>query len=330
MKKLIVLLLAFAMVGAVSAQVTTAVSLSGQVDLVKEDGKGQFVQWGSGYDLLTFKATEKDGKYGISATIDGFLDNSYLDGIDAAAAVPTFTNVLPQFRDWNFFGKGKFTKVFVGKLRNADFRTTLPYWPSYDVFGGTDRITGYGLLVETLPMNGLTLGVNLPYGLTAANTVDVLQNADIGAKYDIKDVGSFKALVNLDLVAPTANIVNLGFTFTGVKNLTAVAIGQLKLDANTYKAAVGVAYTGVDKLTVNVEGGFVDTAGVITYSAWGQGAYDLSDKLSATAGAFYGSAGYDVYANVDYAYGNGLTSEVLVGFDSAFRAALTLYYTVSF
>ena len=315
MKKLIVLLLAFAMVGAVSAQVTTAVSLSGQVDLVKQDGQGQFVQWGSGYDLLTFKATEKDGKYGISATLDKFLD---------ADALPV------SFRDWNFMAKGKLTKVFVGKLRNADFRTTLPYWASYDVFGGTDRITGYGLLVESLPMNGLTLGVNLPYGLTAANTVDVLQNADIGAKYAIKDVGTFNALVNLDLVAPAANVVNLGFTFTGVKNLTATAISKLQLDANTYAAAVGVAYTGVDKLTVNVEGAYVSTAGVGTYSVWGQGAYDVTDKLSATAGAFYGSAGYDVYANVDYAYGNGLTSEVLVGFDSAFRAALTLYYTVSF
>ena len=319
MKKLIVLLLAFAMVGAVSAQVTTAVSLSGQVDLVKQDGQGQFVQWGSGYDLLTFKATEKDGKYGISATIDGFLDKSLLDGL----------NATPTFRDWNFMAKGKMTKVFVGKLRNADFRTTLPYWPSYDVFGGTDRITDWGLLVETLPMNGLTLGVNLPYGLTAANTVDVLQNADLGAKYAVKDVGTFTALVNLDLVAPAANVVNLGFTFTGVKSLTAVAIGQLKLDANTYKAAVGVAYTGVDKLTVNVEGGYVSTAGVGTYSVWGQGTYDLTDAFSATAGAFYGSAGYDVYANVDYAYGNGLTSEALVGFDSALHAALTLYYTVS-
>ncbi|TXT41789.1 MAG: hypothetical protein FD137_2596, partial [Spirochaetes bacterium] len=53
MKKLIVLLLALAMVGAVSAQVTTAVGLYGEVTLVDEAGQGKFTPWGNGYDTLT-------------------------------------------------------------------------------------------------------------------------------------------------------------------------------------------------------------------------------------------------------------------------------------
>ncbi len=325
MKKLIVLLLAIAMVGAVSAQVTTAVSLYGQLNFLDQTGNAQFVQWGSGYDLLTFKASDKDSKYGISATIDGFLDKSYLDGINSLATTPTY----PKFRDWNFWWKGQYTKVILGNNRNADFRTTLPYWAGVDVFGGTDRTTGWGVLVETLPMNGLTLGVNLPISTTAATTVSVLKSTDVGLKYDMKGVGTFAALVNLDLNTPN-NVANLGFKYTGMKNLIAVVIGQLKFDANTYKGAAGFQYTGIDKLTANLEAGYVSTAGVGTYSVWGQGTYSLTDKLSASVGASYASSGYDVYGNVDYAYGNGLTSEVSVGFNSAVYYALTLYYAVSF
>jgi len=319
MKKLIVLLLALAMVGAVSAQVTTAVSLYGQLNFIDQTGNAQFVQWGSGYDLLTFKATSKDSNYGISATVDTFLDGSFLQGAADTTAV----------RDWNFWWKGQFTKVILGNNRNADFRTTLPYWAGVDVFGGTDRTTGWGVLVETLPINGFTLGVNLPVSTTATSTVNVLKSTDIGVKYAINNVGTFAALVNLDLNTPN-NVANLGFKYTGMKNLTAVVIGQLKFDANTYKGAVGFQYTGVDKLTANLEAGYVSTAGVGTYSVWGQGTYDVTDKLSASVGGSYASAGYDVYGNVDYAYGNGLTSEVSLGFNSAVYYALTLYYAVSF
>ncbi len=60
MKKLIVLLLAFAMVGAVSAQVTTAVALSGGITLVNDAGQSAFARDGSGYDTITFKGSEKD------------------------------------------------------------------------------------------------------------------------------------------------------------------------------------------------------------------------------------------------------------------------------
>ncbi|MCE1159017.1 MAG: hypothetical protein LWX10_09830, partial [Spirochaetia bacterium] len=94
MKKLIVLLLALAMVGAVSAQVTTAVGLYGEITLVDEAGQGVFTPWGNGYDTLTLKAQDKDGKYGFSLTDQNLLDGSF-----------------DTLRDWTVWGK-----VLGGKL----------------------------------------------------------------------------------------------------------------------------------------------------------------------------------------------------------------------
>ncbi len=313
MKKLIVLLLALAMVAGAYAQVTTSISLSGEVTLVDEAGKGVFTRYGNGYDTWTFKASDKDGKYGISLTDQNILDDGGF-----------------VLRDWNFWWKGQFTKVILGKLRNADFRMTVPYWASATIFGGTDRISDYGVLIETLPKNGLTFGVNLPFGTTAANTVDVLQNADLGVKYDVKGLGTFVALFNADFVAPAGNVLNLGGKITSVKNLTAVGIARLAFDADTYKAALGFAYSGIDKLAANLEAAFTYTAGAIAYSVWGQGAYSLSDKMTATVGGSYADTGYDVYANLGYDYGNGLSSEVGAGFNGALYAAAKLYYSVSF
>lgn len=313
MKKLIVLLLAFAMVGAVSAQVTTAIGLYGEVTVIDQAGQGVFTRYGNGSDTWTFKASDKDGKYGISLTDQNILDDSGF-----------------VVRDWNFWWKGQYTKVILGSLRNADFRMTVPYWAGATIFGGTDRITGYGVLIESLPKNGLTFGVNLPFGTTAANTVDVLKKADLGVKYDVKDLGTFVALFNADFVTP-ANVLNLGGKITAVKNLTAVGIAQMKFDADTYKAALGFAYSGIDKLAANLEAAYTYTAGVSAFSVWAQGAYSVSDKLSATAGGSIANGGaYDVYAKLGYDYGNGLSSEAGVGFDGAFYGALKVYYSVAF
>lgn len=310
MKKLIVLLLALAMVGAVSAQVTTSIGLYGEVTFINQAGNAVFTDYGAGWDTLTFKGSDKDSKYGFSATYNNVLDTA---------------TVFGGVRDWNVWAKGKFTKVFLGKLRNADFRMTLPYWAGATVFGGTDRITGYGVLVETLPMNGLTFGVNLPIGTTADTLVNVLQKSDVGLKYDVKGFGTLIALANLDLVTPS-NVVNVGFKYTGMKNLTAVVIGQAKFDANTYKAGLGFAYSGIDKLAANLEAAVTSTAGTLAYSVWAQGKYSVTDQVSATVGGSYADTGYDAYAAVGYDYGNGLSSEAKVGFDGAVYGALTLYY----
>jgi len=311
MKKLIVLLLTIAMVGAVSAQVTTAVSLSGEVVLVDEAGKSVFTDYGA--DTLTFKASDKDSKYGFSLT---YADINVL-------------NVAP--RDWNFWWKGQYAKVILGNLRNGDFRTTLPYWAGATIFGGTDRITAYGVLIENAaPISGLTFGVNLPIGIAASKTLDVLQKADVGLKYKMEGIGTATVLVNADFVTPNT-VLNAGFTYTGIKDLTGVAIFQGKFNAKTYKAALGLAYSGIDKLALNLEGAYTNTAGASAFSVWGQGAYNLTDKVSATVGGSVANGGaYDAYANLGYDFGNGLSSEVGGGYNGALYAAAKIYYSVSF
>jgi len=313
MKKLIVLLLAFAMVGAVSAQVTTAIGLYGEVTLVDQAGQGVFTDYGNGSDTLTFKATDKDGKYGFAATYNNVLAAN-LGGV----------------RDWNVWGKMLGGKLSVGNLRDATFRLTLPYWAGATIFGGTDRVSGQGVFYVSNAMNGLTFGVNLPYALVAGDTLDILQNADLGVKYDAKGVGTVFALMNLDLVAPAANVLNAGFKFTGMKALTATLIAQAKFDANTYKAGLGFAYTGVDKLTANLEAAFTSTAGVSAYSVWAQGAYAVTDLVTATVGGSYANTGYDAYGAVAYSLGSGFSVEGKVGFNSALYATAKLYYGVSF
>jgi len=313
MKKLIVLLLTIAMVGAVSAQVTTAVSLSGEVVLVDEAGNSVFTDYGAGNDTLTFKASDKDSKYGFSLT---YADINVL-------------NVAP--RDWNFWWKGQYAKVILGNLRNGDFRTTLPYWAGATIFGGTDRITAYGVLIENAaPISGLTFGVNLPIGIAASKTLDVLQKADVGLKYKMEGIGTATVLLNADFVTPST-VLNAGFTYTGIKDLTGVAIFQGKFNANTYKAALGLAYSGIDKLALNLEGAYTNAAGASAFSVWGQGAYNLTDKVSATVGGSVANGGaYDAYANLGYDFGNGLSSEVGGGYNGALYAAAKIYYSVSF
>jgi hypothetical protein len=312
MKKLIVLLLALAMVGAVSAQVTTSVALSGEVTLVDQAGNGVFTRYGNGYDTLTLKASEKDGKYGFAFTEQNILD-------DGAFVV----------RDWTVWGKALGGKLSVGNLRNATFRLTLPYWAGATIFGGTDRVSGYGVLYESTAKNGLTFGVNLPYGTTAGAALNVLKKVDLGVKYDVAKVGTFIALANLDLVTPN-NVVNAGFKYTGMKDLTATALFQGKFDANTYKASAGFAYTGVKSLTANLEGAFTSTAGVAAYSVWAQGAYAVTDLVTATVGGSYANTGYDAYGTLAYSLGNGFSVDATVGFNAALYALANLYYGVSF
>lgn len=313
MKKLIVLLMAVAMVAAVSAQVTTAVSLYGEVTVIDQDGNSVFTRYGNGYDLWTLKASDKDGKYGFSITDQNILDDSGL-----------------VVRDWNFWWKGQYTKVILGKLRNADFRYTLPYWSGDTLFGGTDRITGYGVLIEAPFKNGMTLGVNLPIGETATSTWTVVKKADLGFKYNIKDFGGIFALMNFEI--PTnASILNAGFNYNASKCFNLVGITKMQFGAaDTYQAALGAKYTGVKDLTVWAEGAYKYAAGVNSYSLWAQADYGLTDKLTATVGGAVKTGGHNVYTKLGYDYGNGLSSEVGFGHDTAFYAAAKLYYSVSF
>ncbi|HWR12714.1 MAG TPA: hypothetical protein VN445_12895 [Rectinemataceae bacterium] len=309
MKKLIVLLLAFAMVGAVSAQVTTAITLKGNVTIVDQAGNSVFAPKGNGYDTFTFSAKEKDGKYGFAMTDQNVLDGSF-----------------DTLRDWNVWAVGKFTKVIAGNLRNADFRLGQAYQGT-DYLGATDRISGYGVLIETLPVNGLSFGVNLPIGTTAAQFTNVLQKADVGVKYTAKGFGTAFAMANLDLVTP-ATIINAGVNYNAIAKLPITLLFKGQVNANDYRASIGTDFTGVDKLDLYVEAD-VKLGAAVGYTVFAEGDYAVTDKLTGIVGAKYGDAGYDAYVEADYACLPGMTGIGVVGYDGALYAALKLYYEVA-
>lgn len=313
MKKAIVLLLALVVLGgAAFAQATVAVSLSGGVTLIDENTEGVFAPDGNGYDVITIKAN-KDGNFGFSASDQNLLDGSF-----------------DTLRDWNVYYKifGGKAKVTFGNLRNGDIRMLLPNWNT-TLFGATDRITGYGVLTNVYPMDGLTLAVNLPYGLTAEATGDVFQKIDLGAKYVIADVGTVIALANLNLVTES-NIVNFGFTYSGMENLTATALYKGTFATTSeHKFAVGADYT-VDAISAGLEfcGVYTD---VLAWDLAAFGSYTISDTLSAGAMFLFDSESlYDASAYVDYDLGNGFVAELEAGYNADVYYNATLYYAIAF
>jgi len=321
MKKAIVLLLALAVFGgAVFAQVTTAISFSGTVTLFDQESQGVFGQDGDGYDLLTFKGATEDGLIGFSMTDSDLFTGDFV------------------LRDWNVYYKlfDSKVRVMIGKLRNADVRMILPNWNT-NVFGGTERISGYGLLTSVYPVDGLTLELNLPYDTTVMDTADVFQMADFGAKYVIADVGTIIFLANLDLVAET-NKVNFGFTYSGMENLTATLVYKGIFATDTeHLFAVGAAYE-MGALSVGLEfaGDYVTEE--LYFDVAANADYTISDALSAGLLALYFSdevfyalpATIDISAYIDYMLADGLDAVLTVGYTDEVYYSVDMVWSVAF
>lgn len=321
MKKLIVLLLAFAMVGAVSAQVTTAINLSGGVTLVNEAGQSIFARDGSGYDTITFKGSEKDGKYGFSI---GY--NNVLNDLN--------TNTFGNLSSWNAWYKGAYAKITVGNTSNGTFRAYLAkYWKT--AFGRASYIAAtekYGISAESTTLGDLIVGVYLPVPEAATNSVDMFKNMNFGVKYTMKDVGFAQAYVDLHT---GDNKVSGGFTYTGVKNFTGYVATELALDATKYSFGVAAKYTGIDKLALLAQASDIINAGANSFDVYAEAGYDVTDAIFASAWGKFKSTGsaFSAGAFVDYSFANGLTLEANGSYDvaaAALAADLTLYYGVSF
>jgi hypothetical protein len=318
MKKLIVLLLTIAMVGAVSAQVTTSVKLSGGVTLVDQAGKAIFARDGKGTETLTFKAAEKDGKYGFSITYPDVL------ALDATAV-----------SGWNVYYVGDYVKYTLGyKLSNSTFRASLDQY-SKTSFGRLSGISdANGIFLQSTTLGDLIVGAFFPVttaGVTTAGgpTLDLLKGADAGVKYTIKDIGFAQAYLNL---ATGANKVGVGFTYNAIKGLTVAAISEI--EAKKYSFGASANYGGIDKLTIHLQACDV-YATTNSFEVYGQADYALLDNVSATGWGSFVSTGnvMSVGACVDYSFANGLTLEGNGSYDfstSTLGADLSVYYGVSF
>lgn len=299
MKKLIVLLLAFAMVGAVSAQVVAKVSLSGSVYLEKDtSGTGTPVSSlspnGNTYDVLSFSGSDKDGKYGFYAR-----DKNFIDGLALS---------VDRWYVWSKFAKAKVTLGsgmgggnFVQYVNNGWIESVDP----------TDGFAGTGIEFDYNLSDALKVGAFLP--LSGASTANTVQAVKVGAAYSAKSM-TVVGQVNLDIVG-TNNIINAGFDFTGVQNLDVYGFAEYQLDAAKAVFALGSQYkTSTYRVGAEFEG---SAAATFVWDAVLNARYYVTkDLFVQVRPEYYSSARVRVRAYANYAFGNGLAGEVMGGYDT--------------
>jgi len=299
MKKLIVLLLAFAMVGAVSAQVTTAVSLSGSVYLRNNQTaaapSGKVSPNGSSYDVLTLKGAGKDNKFGFEV-ID-------YDLISAAAFNVDYWDV------WYDLG---YAKATMGALNGGSY---VQYFSNgwLENYDPTDNIKT-GILFETSALvQGLKVGAFIPSGTDAYDNV---QSAVVGASFAATGL-TVRGQVNLGLVAPKNTIVNAGFQFTGVKGLNTYGWTEYGLDSESFGYGVGAEYKAATWRAGAEFEGVNDDWGVIASLRY----YVTPALFVQLRPEYRSSTRMRVRGYVNYAFGNGFSVEGMLGYDDQPKAS---------
>jgi len=325
MKKTLAILLALVVVGgAAFAQVTVAAGASGTVYLVDQDGKASFARDGSGYDVLTFKASKDKSSFAFN--VDNY--DKYADGTGADFLI----------RDWNYTTANDFAKVIVGKVRNGDFRSAMANgW--YANVGATDRFfngANYGIVAETQSLGALTLGLGLPIPEAGVVSTDMLKMTNVGASYAIANIGTVKALGELDLRDGKNSRVAGSFELSAVKDLSATLYAVSVLaDAPTLFVA-GSAYYTMGKLFVGAEAEYFNkfVTSSATYDGFdvnGKIAYSVTDSLTGWAkGGLNVDKTTQVYAGIDYGFIPGLTATAQIGYTDAIQGNVNISYAFAY
>jgi len=320
MKKLIVLLLTIAMVGAVSAQVTTSVSLSGSVYLWNKQSaaadKATLSPNGAGYDILKFSATGKDENYGL------FVQDN--DLIKTVAFNPDY---------WAVWYKVSMVKASMGSLNGGSF---VQYFNNgwLENYDPTDAMYGNGLLVETAaPISGFNVGVYLP--LSGATIVNTLKATSAGFNYAVGEVATVCGQANLDFVL-NATTVNIGFDYTGLPGLDGYGWFEYQQAGSAVAGGVGGQYK-----TKTWRAG-AEFEGANNFANWdvvANARYYVTPVLFVQVRPEYRSTGrFRVRGYANYAFGNGFSAEAMAGYDSnpaagaytGFISYAKLGYSVSF
>lgn len=304
MKKLFVLLLAFAIVGAVSAQMTPKIAFSGTANLYDQDGNQS---WTNRSGSFGWSVTEKDGLAGASYTISGTFGD--------ATSAPLYNS---GWKAW-YYLFDKMVKVTAGHASWSDYQTTTYQDGDTGYPGTVNRV-----IVQAYPMAGLDVGFSVPFTATASSAIDQYMQTDLGFKYTLEGIGVLKAYADLNLVTdPTTNVIGAGFAFTGVENLNVIA--ALKLATNT-DIWVSADYT-MDKLVGYVEFGvsMPPSPATLTWIAYAGAEYAVSDALNVAFDASFDSdSAYDAGVTATYTLKSNLSIGVNAGYDGA------LYYSVPF
>ena len=280
MKKLIVLLLAFAMVGAVSAQATApALKLSGAFF--------GGLQYQSDTDVVSQSRWYGGNLNAFRVRINGSYSNetigaSFRFQTNAPATAATFVRAF----GWAKFFNGMLT-VNGGKL--GDYTFASPY-NSFGAFDGTE-----GMELIAAPVAGLKVGVVVPVAVAGGKTLtNTFNDLAFGVAYSIKDVADLAATIDLsDTAKPTATAFA---NIKAVKNLTAYVEykGTTVGDAAGDHYVFEYAYYDLDKLTV---GGYADQtfymdgATAADFNVTPDVNYDLSDAFNAGVSATIGLGG---------------------------------------
>jgi hypothetical protein len=303
MKKLIVLLLALAMVGAVFADDQKAVATFGAY----LDSSGDFM---AGVGPALYAETYynySSGGVGFSATAIGGTGKYLVDAVDSDS---------DGFLDTAVY---KTTEDIFGLLRN--YSVSYQVLPELKVLGGRLRETGGARLTSYIDGNGFSTRManvqngmmgQVSYmgaGVAVFNDLTAFANTNVGVSYTVKDVaklvggylgtsGEFWA--GADVLAVKGVTARLGFRHTTAKNYIYATAGSSSL---------------VDKLDLGL-----DTDVVLSPFAVGaqvKAQYALTDKYSAGAKVWFdnGDAWYTNNGLAAKAYGvvNFAQGDMVVG-----------------
>jgi len=273
MKKLIVLLLALAMVGAVFADDQKAVATFGAY----LDSYGDFMD-GAGPTLYSETYYNySSGGVGFSATVVGAEDI-----FKQVRNYSVSYQVLPEL------------KVLAGRLRETGGARLTSY---IDGNGFSTRMANV--------QNGMMGQVSyMGVGLGVFSTLDKFENTNVGLSYTVKDVAKV-----VGGYLGTSDEFWVGADVLAVKGVTA-RLGFRNTPANSYIYATAASSSLVDKLTLALDADAVLSPFAV--GAQGNAEYAVTDKYSAGAkvwvdngDAWYGNNGFaaEGYGVINFAQG---------------------------
>jgi len=250
MKKLIVLLLSIAMVGAVFAQDQEAVATFGAY----LDASGDFMD-GAGPGLYSETYFNySSGGVGFSATVVG--------AEDIFAKVRNYSvsyQIIPEL------------KVLVGRLRETGGARLTSY---VDGNGFSTRIANV--------QNGLMGQVSyMGVGLAVFSTLDKIDNTNVGLSYTVKDIAKV-----VGGYLGTSKELWVGADVLAVEGLTA-RVGFKNAASKNYIYATAGSSAFVEKLDLGLDADLVLGGAALAFGAKAKAEYALTDKYSAGAFASY-------------------------------------------
>lgn len=310
MKKILAVLLAFALVGGAFAQVTTSVALDGVWTLVNQDLKAAGPYAGNtGATGLSLAAADEKATKGVDVSFGGM----------ATTGNVTFSS----FDAW--LKLNDMVTIKFGNFGNYDFETTGYYKTDIGYFSQKNQ------LEAQISVAGASIYLDVPIGTAAGLLVDALETSEIFASYKIDQVGTVKAWAQLGLVTGGSNTFGGAFSLAAVDKLVFVVTGQY---GSALTVGAWTQFTGVDNLRLRAEFYMSGSA----FRVYGGVKYTLDPAMyvSSTV-SYFSNSNYS--ASFQFAYTiSGLMIGPKVAYGStaatATAAALTwsvpLYYSVAF